>query len=110
MDITYWLPLWPESGFKFLSAIQGLSQSWPSLILEQIKQTSVLEWIAVIFGVIQVLLAKSNKILLYPAGIIATITTAWVLFHSRLYAESALNVYYLVMSIYGWYFWSSHNG
>lgn len=88
---------------------EGL-QNWLPLFLGQLRQTSLLEWIAVIFGVIQVLLAKSNKVTLYPAGIIATLATAWVLFQSRLFAESALNIYYLVMSIYGWYYWSSHKG
>jgi nicotinamide mononucleotide transporter len=90
--------------------INDALQRWLPLFLEQIKQTSFLEWIAVIFGVIQVLLARANKVSLYPAGIIATLATAWVLFHSKLYAESALNAYYLIMSIYGWYFWSSHKG
>ena len=27
------------------------------------------------------------------------------MFQSKLYAEFALNIYYLIMSIYGWYFW-----
>ncbi len=82
-------------------------QDWFGLLITQLKQTGLLEWIAVIFGVIQVLLARANKILLYPAGIIATIASAYILFDIKLYAEAFLNVYYLVMSIYGWVFWSS---
>lgn len=79
---------------------------WYELFLTQLQQTSIWEWIAVIFGVIQVVLAKSNKILNYPAGIIATITSAYILFNIKLYAESLLNIYYLVMSIYGWAYWA----
>ena len=71
----------------------------------QLLQTSVWEWVAVIFGVLQVLLAWRNNVLLYPAGIISTAFSIYLLAIVQLYAESFLNVYYLVMSIYGWYHW-----
>jgi len=78
---------------------------WANLIWQNIKATSAIEWLAVLLGVAEVLLAKANKILLYPAGIASVLLTAYVLFHSKLYAECLLNGYYLVMSIYGWWFW-----
>lgn len=78
---------------------------WANLIWQNIRATSAIEWIAVLLGVAEVLLAKANKIWLYPAGIAAVLLTAYVLFHSKLYAECLLNGYYLVMSIYGWWFW-----
>lgn len=81
-----------------------LSAFWEQLSV-QLLQTSVWEWIAVIFGVLQVLLAWRNNVLLYPAGIISTAFSIYLLADVQLYAESFLNVYYLVMSIYGWYHW-----
>jgi nicotinamide mononucleotide transporter len=80
-------------------------QEWYLLFLQQMKQTSLLEWIAVIMGVAEVLLARINNVLLYPAGILGTILGTYLYFNSGLYAESLLNVYYLVMSFYGWYYW-----
>jgi len=71
----------------------------------QLAQTSALEWIAVTAGVLQVLLAWRNNVLLYPAGIISTVCSVYLLAKVDLYAESLLNVYYLVMSIYGWWHW-----
>lgn len=71
----------------------------------QLSQTTVWEWIAVIFGVLQVLLAWRNNVLLYPAGIISTAFSIYLLASVQLYAESLLNGYYLVMSIYGWAHW-----
>jgi nicotinamide mononucleotide transporter len=65
----------------------------------------VLQWVAVVFGVAEVLLAWKNKILLYPAGIISTVLTIYIYLASRLYAESVLNGYYFVMSVYGWWHW-----
>jgi nicotinamide mononucleotide transporter len=65
----------------------------------------LLQWVAVVFGVAEVLLAWKNKILLYPAGIISTVLTIYIYAASKLYAESVLNGYYFVMSIYGWWHW-----
>ncbi len=64
-----------------------------------------MEWVAVIFGVLQVLLAWKNNVLLYPAGIISTAFSIYILAQVQLYAESVLNMYYLAMSFYGWIHW-----
>ncbi|AEE52918.1 nicotinamide riboside transporter PnuC [Haliscomenobacter hydrossis] len=80
-----------------------------TLLIEQIRQTSVLEWTAVAFGVSQVLLARKNNILLYPTGIISVFYASIVLFQSRLYAETLLQGYYLIMSIYGWANWKNRS-
>jgi nicotinamide mononucleotide transporter len=64
-----------------------------------------LQWVAVIFGVAEVLLAWKNNILLYPAGIVSTVLTIYIYAASKLYAESVLNGYYFVMSVYGWWHW-----
>ena len=78
---------------------------WFNILWEQIKQTGWLEWLGVGFGVAEVLFAKANKIWLYPAGIISVIITIYLFYVVGLYAESALNIYYLIMSIWGWWLW-----
>ena len=80
-------------------------QPWLNLFIEQIKDTSILQWIAVSFGVTEVLLAKKNNVLLYPAGIISSALSIFLLVEALLYAEAALNTYYVIMSIYGWLHW-----
>jgi nicotinamide mononucleotide transporter len=80
-------------------------QTWFSLLIEQIKETAILQWIAVLFGVVQVLLARVNNVWLYPTGIIASVLSIILLVEAQLYAESMLNLYYVVMSIYGWIYW-----
>ncbi|MBN3583543.1 nicotinamide mononucleotide transporter [Algoriphagus aestuarii] len=77
------------------------------LLWQQIKDTSLLEWIAVSFGVTEVLLARKNNVLLYPAGIIGILCSSFLLIDAKLYAETLLHGYYLVMSIYGWAIWKS---
>ena len=81
-------------------------QEYLRLFVEQVKATTYLEWFAVAFGVTEVLLAKRNNILLYPAGIIGILLGLYLKLNAKLYAESLLSMYYLVMSFYGWIVWS----
>jgi len=80
-------------------------QDWFKLFQEQILNTSLIEWLAVGFGVAEVLLAKKNNIWLYPTGIISILLSMFLLLNVKLYAETLLSIYYLVMSIYGWIIW-----
>ncbi|QBQ41802.1 nicotinamide riboside transporter PnuC [Sphingobacterium psychroaquaticum] len=74
-------------------------------LYQGLQQTSWLERIAVLFGVTQVLLSKRNKISNYFFGIISILLTISVLYSAKLYAEILLNMYYLVMSVYGLWYW-----
>ncbi|WP_316833183.1 nicotinamide riboside transporter PnuC [Pedobacter aquatilis] len=80
-------------------------QAWFRLFLEQISHTSLVEWLAVGFGVSEVLLAKRNSIWLYPTGIVSILLSMFLLLNVKLYAEMLLSIYYLIMSIYGWVIW-----
>ena len=80
-------------------------QDWFKLFQEQIAHTSFIEWLAVGFGVAEVLLAKKNSIWLYPTGIISILLSMFLLLNVKLYAETLLSIYYLVMSVYGWIIW-----
>jgi len=80
-------------------------QDWFKLFQEQILHTSLIEWLAVGFGVSEVLLAKKNNIWLYPTGIISILLSMFLLLNVKLYAETLLSIYYLVMSVYGWIIW-----
>ncbi|RQP17815.1 MAG: nicotinamide riboside transporter PnuC [Parapedobacter sp.] len=78
---------------------------WLTGFGNELLNTPLLHWIGVICGVVQVLLAKANKVLLYPFGIASILITLYVLYDAGLYAEILLNLYYLTMSIYGWVHW-----
>jgi nicotinamide mononucleotide transporter len=85
-------------------------QHWIDLLTDQMRHTTWLEWLAVLLGVTEVLLARKNNVLLYPAGIGSSAITITLLLEVGLYAESALSAYYIVMSIYGWYIWVRRAG
>ncbi|TWR30635.1 nicotinamide mononucleotide transporter [Mucilaginibacter pallidiroseus] len=80
-------------------------QHWTELFLQQVRNVSLLEWLSVILGVAEVLLARANKVWLYPSGIAATAISIYLFWVSGLFAECLLSGYYIVMSIYGWYYW-----
>ncbi len=83
---------------------------WISLFKAQILRTTLLEYLAVGFGVSEVFLAKKNNIWLYPTGIISILLSMYLLLDAKLYAEILLSMYYLVMSVYGWIIWRQRIG
>jgi nicotinamide mononucleotide transporter len=76
------------------------------LFLTQLGDTSAWEWLAVLFAIIYLLLAVKENIWCWPAAFISTAIYSTLFFDVSLYMESSLNIYYLVMAIYGWYQWS----
>ena len=66
----------------------------------------VLEFLAFIFGIISVVYAKRENILVYPTGIICTVITIYLLYRAQYFGDMMMNVYYSIMSIYGWWNWS----
>ena len=65
-----------------------------------------LEFIAAFFGVVSVYYAKKENILVFPTGIISTIIYVYLLSQWNLYGDLIINIYYTIMSVYGWYMWS----
>jgi nicotinamide mononucleotide transporter len=70
----------------------------------------VLEITAVIFGLLSVWYAKKDNILVFPTGLVSTFIYAYLLWKWELLGDSMINVYYFIMSIYGWYHWTRKKG
>ncbi len=66
----------------------------------------VLEAIAFLFGIISVIYAKHEKVLVYPTGLIATTITVYLFYYDKLIGDMIMNFYYSIMSIYGWIIWA----
>ena len=66
----------------------------------------VLECLAFGFGIISVIYAKREDILVYPTGITCTLITMYFMFNERLIGHMMVNLFYTLMSIYGWWNWS----
>lgn len=66
----------------------------------------ILEAIAMIFGILSVYFSVKKNIWVYPTGIISTALYVYILFIFGLLGDCMINVYYTIMSIYGWILWS----
>ncbi len=76
------------------------------ILWQNILETTFLEIIAVIFGLLSVWYAKKANILVYPTGIVSVIIYVYICFQYQLYSDMGINFFYFVMSIYGWYMWT----
>ena len=47
-----------------------------------------------------------QNILLWPLGLIGALVYIYIYFTVKLYADMGLQVYYVFISIYGWFYWS----
>jgi nicotinamide mononucleotide transporter len=65
-----------------------------------------LEAIAFFFGIASVWFAKKENILVYPIGLVATAITAWLFYAAGYLGDMIVNVYYTLLSLYGWYNWA----
>jgi nicotinamide mononucleotide transporter len=71
-----------------------------------LKNTTLLEYIAVFAGIASVWFSKKENIWVYPVGLINTIVYIYLSFKYHLIGEASVNFYYTVMSIYGWILWA----
>lgn len=74
--------------------------------VQGMQQTSLLEYVAVFAGIASVWFSKKENILVYPVGLINTITYVYLSFKYHLIGEATVNFYYTIVSIYGWILWA----
>jgi nicotinamide mononucleotide transporter len=65
----------------------------------------LIEWAAALAGVVSVWLSARQNIWSWPTGIVNVGLYTFVFYSTGLYAETGLQVVYLVLSVYGWYQW-----
>jgi nicotinamide mononucleotide transporter len=67
---------------------------------------NIIEIFGAVTGIAYVILEIKRNIMLWPLGIITSAVYIYVFGREGFYANMGLQVYYLVISIYGWYRWS----
>ena len=67
------------------------------------------ELLGAILGIIYIFFSIRQSILTWPVGLLTSLLYVWVFFVSKLYADMGLQMYYVVISIYGWYEWLRGN-
>jgi nicotinamide mononucleotide transporter len=77
---------------------------------EYLPQDIILEIAGVILGLLSVVYAKKNNVLVYPTGMVSTAIFVYLLFKWSLLGDMIINAYYFIMSGYGYYYWSQKKG
>lgn len=79
-------------------------------ILADAASMSPLEASAVVLAIAYLVLAIRQNILCWAAALVSSVLYVVIFIHARLYMESAVNVFYAVMAVYGWYEWRYGGG
>ncbi len=77
---------------------------------QQLLATSGWEWLAVLLAIAYLLLALRENSLCWYCALASTAIYTGLFWDVSLLMESALNVYYMAMAIYGWYLWRHGKG
>lgn len=77
--------------------------------LIDLRATRPHEAIAVVSGIGSVWFSRKENILVYPVGLVSTVIYIYISVQGHLPGEAAVNLYYTVMSIWGWWLWSQKN-
>lgn len=68
-----------------------------------------LEAFATVFGILSVYFSIKKNIWVYPTGIISTLIYVYILYNFGLLGDCLINVYYTIMSVYGWILWAKNS-
>lgn len=66
---------------------------------------SVLDAIAVVFGILGVILTIKQNMLCWPTALISVIASTIAFYNQRLFGDMSLQVFYFFAGIYGWIYW-----
>ena len=75
-------------------------------LISGIQQTGFLEFVGVFAGIGSVWFSRKENILVYTVGLVNTIIYIYISVKGHLLGEASVNLYYTVMSVYGWVLWS----
>jgi len=78
------------------------------ILLESIFQWFVNNWLelfGVVTGLLYVWMEIKQKPGMWVVGFISSLIYVWVYFQTKMYGYATLYVYYVVISVYGWYCW-----
>lgn len=66
---------------------------------------NIIELTGALLGLLYIFFSIRQHILTWPAGLMASVFYTVIFYQSGFYADMGLQVYYVAISIYGWYFW-----
>jgi len=78
------------------------------ILSEYIQELPWLELVAMLLSLAYVILAAKGSLYCWPAAFISTALYTFIFYDVLLLMDSALNAYYLLMAVYGYWQWSKN--
>ena len=76
-----------------------------NIIVEQLKATSPIEWIAVVCGLLYVILIAKKHLAAWFFAIVGSGCSMYLCYFSQYYLETFLQFFYVIMGVWGWISW-----
>lgn len=76
-----------------------------SSIVNTIRETSMIEWLILILALLYLVLATIENVWCWLFGILASACSVYLCYQGKLFLESGLQVFYVIIGVYGWYKW-----
>ncbi|MEC8614116.1 MAG: nicotinamide mononucleotide transporter, partial [Verrucomicrobiota bacterium] len=73
--------------------------------LTQLSSISIIDWFAMLTGILGVYLSIKEKILAWPLFILCYATYVYISFRGNYYAFGGMNVIFTFVAAYGWLGW-----
>jgi nicotinamide mononucleotide transporter len=74
-------------------------------MMQLLQELSFLEIVGLLSGIGYVVLAARAHVWCWPIGLINVAVFLFINYEAKLYADTALQVVYLILTLYGWYKW-----
>jgi nicotinamide mononucleotide transporter len=75
-------------------------------IVSYTSQMDILEFLGMVFGLLTVWYLIKQNILTWPAGITYVLISFVIFWKIQLYGDFILHIFFLILNIYGWYYWT----
>lgn len=76
-----------------------------SSVWDRLAASSPWEWLAMLLSILYLVLAARENICCWAAAFFSTLIYIALFYKAAILLESILNIFYLVMAVYGWYEW-----
>jgi len=96
-------PFGRRAGF---AAINGSPIGPICTIIDYLLHMDPFEATGLVSGLLCVALLIRQNIWNWPIGLLYSVVSVVVFYRSRLYAELPLQIFYIAMNAYGWYYWA----
>ncbi len=79
------------------------------ILIQSLEYLLTIDWLeaaGLLFGLLAVYFLIKESILTWPSGIIYVLISFVIFWQQQLYGDFLLHVFFLLLNIYGWYFWA----